>query len=438
MFDRTTPSCSSLECISRLIARVMVLPLVLAVSNAGSVGAADAASSKPAMTATRPAYVGAPYALSRKQRPSVAELTSLGRAMFFDPSLSASGTMACAGCHSPEHAYGPPNDLSVQLGGRDMKTAGTRAVPSLRYVQNVPPFTEHFHDDDGDDSVDAGPTGGHDWDGRASSAHEQARGPLLSAREMANTGEAEVVAKLKKAGYAGRFRELFGAHVFDDVQQAFQWAVMALEVFQESPAEFYPYDSKYDAYLRGKARLTAQEQHGLALFNDPAKGNCAVCHISRIGADGALPQFTDFGYIALGVPRNREIPVNRDPAYHDLGLCGPERVDLVGRKEYCGLFRTPSLRNVATRHSFFHNGVFHNLEDVLKFYVERDTRPEKWYARNSDGSVRKFDDLPSAWHDNVNADAPFGRRPGDPPVLSDQEIKDVIAFLGTLTDGYRP
>ena len=90
------------------------------------------------------------------------------------------------------------------------------------------------------------------------------------------------------------------------------------------------------------------------------------------------------------------------------------------------------------RQSFFHNGVFHSLDEVMHFYVERDTHPEKWYPRNRDGSIRKFDDLLPQHYANVNTEAPFDRKPGDPPALSDAEIKDVIAFLKTLTDGYRP
>src|ERR1700674_249310 len=61
---------------------------------------------------------------------------------------------------------------------------------------------------------------------------------------------------------------------------------------------------KYDDYLAGKAKLTEQEARGLALFNDPAKGNCAHWHISAPGRDGTPPQFTDYGLAALGVPRN--------------------------------------------------------------------------------------------------------------------------------------
>ena len=65
--------------------------------------------------------------------------------------------------------------------------------------------------------------------------------------------------------------------------------------------------------------------------------------------------------------------------------------------QYCGLFLTPTLRNVATRHTFFHNGVFHSLQAVMDFYNDRDVAPEKVYPRNPDGTVAKFDDIPPAY-----------------------------------------
>jgi cytochrome c peroxidase len=351
--------------------------------------------------------------------------------MFFDPSLSASGKLACSTCHDPNYAYGPPPGKAIATGGRDMNQGGTRAVPSLRYLHQVPSFAEHYRFADGD----VGPAGGYTWDGRAASRREQAKLPLLAANEMANQGPADVAARLQRASYAADFRKVFGADIFDRPQAAFEAGLAALEAFQQLPSEFYPYTSKYDAFLRGQVDLTEAEERGAALFKDPARGNCASCHGTVI-RDGGFPTFTDFDYINVGVPRNPRIAANADPGYFDLGLCGPARSDLSARKEFCGYFRSPSLRNVTTRDAFFHNGVFHSLREVLHFYAERDINPEKWYPRNPDGSVHKFDDLPPGAPDNVDHDPPLNRKPGDKPALSDADIEDLIAFLQTLTDGY--
>jgi cytochrome c peroxidase len=375
------------------------------------------------------------YANTFEKVPSAAAMTGIGRALFFDKSLSASGKMACASCHDPAWAFGPPNDSPVQLGGSDGRRLGVRAVPSLMYTQNIPPFTEHYFDDEGDDSVDQGPAGGRTWDGRAQSAHDQARLPLFSPFEMANANIEAVVAKVRRAAYAAQFRDTFGARVFDDEALAFKAVLLALETFQQSPTEFSPYSSKYDAWLRHKTSMSGSELRGLAAFNDPAKGNCARCHPSGM-RQGAFPQFTDFGYAAVGAPRNLALPANADRRYYDLGLCGPLRTDLADRKEYCGLFRTPSLRNVATRRVFFHNGVFHRLADVVRFYAERDTQPQKWYPLGKNGVTLKFDDLPQQYRGNVDTLPPFDRRPGDQPALSEASIEDIVVFLNTLTDGY--
>jgi cytochrome c peroxidase len=252
---------------------------------------------------------------------------------------------------------------------------------------------------------------------------------------MANASPDAVVSRVQHGELAAQFRAALGEDVFADSTRAFRGVLLALETFQQSAPEFYPYNSKYDAFLRNEAVLGIDERRGLEAFNDPTKGNCARCHPSAVRR-GAFPQFTDFGYAAIGVPRNSSIPANADPSYYDLGLCGPLRTDLQDHKEYCGLFRTPTLRNVARRHVFFHNGVFHRLEDVVRFYAERDTQPQKWYPRAADGSVWKFDDLPAELQRNVDSQPPLDRRPGDRPALSDAEIKDIVAFLRTLTDGY--
>ncbi|RQR59398.1 cytochrome-c peroxidase [Burkholderia sp. Bp9125] len=402
-----------------------------------SVQAVPAAQAAPAASAA-PAVAAATQPQTRAQVfEGVKQMTALGKQLFFDPSLSGSGKLACASCHSAEHAFGPPNALDVQLGGDDMHRPGFRAVPSLKYLRGIPPFSEHFHDspDEGDESVDAGPTGGLTWDGRVDTRDAQARIPLTSPFEMSSS-PAKVARAVRAAPYADAFRRAFGETVLADDKATFDAVLRALDAFQQQPALFDPYTSKYDAYLAGKTQLTPAELRGLKLFNDEQKGNCASCHLSQRTLEGGPPQFSDFGLIAIGVPRNRALPVNRDPRFHDLGACGPERTDLKGRDEFCGLFRTPSLRNVATRKTFFHNGVYHTLEDVMRFYVERDIHPEKFYPVVH-GKVQKFDDLPQRYWTNINREPPFDRKPGDQPALNAAEIKDVIAFLGTLTDGYQ-
>ncbi|HEV8014584.1 MAG TPA: cytochrome c peroxidase [Stellaceae bacterium] len=367
----------------------------------------------------------------------VAALMQLGRRLFFDPSLSASGKLACASCHDPAHAFGPPGDAPVMLGGKDMRQPGLRAVPSLKYLQATPPFSEHFYDSDeeGDASVDNGPTGGLTWDGRVDRGRDQARLPLLSPFEMANADPAAVVAAARRSREAAALAKAAGGG--DDSVRLFATILQAFEAYEQSYRDFYPYSSKYDAYLAGAATLTPAEARGLAAFNDPAKGNCAHCHRSARDREGQPPQFTDHGFVALGVPRNPAIPANADPGYYDLGLCGPLRRDLADHPDYCGMFKAPSLRNVALRHAFFHNGIFHSLRDAVAFYATRDTDPGHWYPRDADGRVEKFDDLPARYWANVNVEPPFDRHPGDPPALNDAEIDDIVAFLRTLTDGYR-
>lgn len=357
-------------------------------------------------------------------------LAALGRRIFFDESLSASGRLACATCHDPRYAYGPRPGAALGLGGPHMDQRGARAVPSLRYLNAVPAFALTMHFVDGD----TGPGGGFTWDGRAGSLRTQAAIPLLAANEMANADPPAVVAKLRRASYSPEFRELFGTDAFDRPERAFEDALAALEAFQHTPAEFFPFNSKYDSFLRGDVDLTEQEERGVAIFKDPKKGNCASCH-TTVNRGGAPPSFTDFDYANVGAPRNNEIPANSDPRYYDLGLCGPLRSDLAEKKELCGMFRTPSLRNVALRDAFMHNGVLHDLRSVLEFYAQRDTNPERWYPRKLDGTIDKENDLPPELRGQLNVEVPFDRKPGDAPSLTDGEIDDLLAFLRTLTDG---
>jgi cytochrome c peroxidase len=234
-------------------------------------------------------------------------IAALGRTLFFDPALSASGRMACATCHDPAHGFSAPNAMAVQLGGAELNRPGIRAVPSLMYGQDTPSFTEHYFEseDEGDESVDQGPTGGRGWDGRVDRARDQAAVPLLDKNEMANAGPDTVVATVARAAYAGEIRRLYGQDIFADPARAFGAITEALEFYQQTPAVFSPFSSKYDAFLRGTARLTQQETRGLEVFNDKAKGNCALCHKGAVTADGRPPLFTDFGFAALAACRTQ-------------------------------------------------------------------------------------------------------------------------------------
>lgn len=264
------------------------------------------------------------------QSAEISPIAELGKKIFFDPSLSRSGRLSCASCHSPTHAYGPPNDLAVQLGGPGMDRQGARAVPSLRYVLNRTPLWNKKYIENPAERLLEGeeaPVGGFGWDGRFRSLREQAAFPLLSGNEMANSGPEEVAAKLERAPYAAQFRKVFGSEVFESPAKAYAQAAIALERFQLEDPSFHPYSSKYDDYLDGKVPLSEQEQRGMALFNDPRRGNCASCHLDRKGADGSHPLFTDYQFEALGVPRNPEILANAGKDYYDMGVCGPLRQD---------------------------------------------------------------------------------------------------------------
>lgn len=355
--------------------------------------------SPPAVAAQQHAF----YTTDFSRQPTVNELQEIGELAFRDRSLSHDHTLACSSCHDPDHAFAPSIDHR-----------GLRVAPSLRYLQSVPRFTEHYLDPELDDGADQGPAGGLTWDGRAQSLHDQARSPLFSPDEMANASPQELVQRLANAPYAAKLKAAFGDDVLATDDHAMKALLLSLEVFQQEPAQFYPYASKYDDVVRGTATFTPAEQRGKHLFDDPAKGNCARCHPDV----GPSPVFTDFGYVALGVParglaRAKSVPV-------DLGLCGPRRTDLADRSEYCGKFRTPSLRNVATRHRYFHNGSVTSLSEVIRFYATRDATPARWIS-----------DLPAKYRDNLDREPPFGSKTA---VLNDAEIADLVAFLGTLTD----
>ena len=361
-------------------------------------------------------------ALGPKQR--------LGMQLFFDTRLSEPAGVSCASCHDPSRAFTGNNasTIGVALGSRP-GIFGFRDTPTLMYLATAPAFG--FVEKDGKRT----PVGGMFWDGRAPTFEEQARQPLFNPVEMNNASPAALVAKVAAGPYATEFRSVFGARIFDDAAKALDAMVDALGAFQRTSV-FEPFSSKFDAVIRGEAKFTEQEQRGLSLFTIRQKGNCASCHtVAESARDPRASLFTDFSHHALGVPRSARIPRNADTAYRDLGLCGPFRDDANARDQrWCGYFKAPTLRNIALTGPYMHNGVFDSLRDAVAFYATRDTDPGMWYPQG-----RKFDDLASEHHANVDVETPpYQRQPGRRPQLDDADVDDIVAFLHTLTDGYRP
>ena len=189
-----------------------------------------------------------------------------------------------------------------------------------------------------------------------------------------------------------------------------------------------------DFFVRHTATLTPLEMRGLKIFKDPDKGACDACHRFEDSSNRPWRSlFTDYGYDALAAPRNRAIPANADSLVFDLGLCERKPIGRAlasSAPNWCSQFRTPSLRNVAVRERFMHNGAFTQLRDVVAFYATRSTNPERWYPKGA-----KFDDVPAKYRANVNVTSlPYNRREGVPPAYDDADVDAIVAFLETLTD----
>ncbi len=383
----------------------MGLGLALSMVFSGCAGSPDQGSAAPLTADQR---------LSRTER--------LGDRLFHDTTLSEPQGMSCATCHNPERAFGGNNGsgIGVALGSRP-GALGIRNTPSLMYGSFSPAFSV---------DRDNTPSGGQFLDGRVDGQAEQAGKPLLSAVEMNNPDQATVVAKVAASAYAEDFRRQYGSDIFTRTDDAFAAIGAALAAYQQTP-EFHPFTSRFDQYLRGKDTFTPTERRGMALFFNPLTGNCVGCHAADQSSGNPRDSlFTDFTYDNLGVPRNTAIPANADPLFFDLGLGGPKRTLPNGDPSFNGAFKVPTLRNVALREAFMHNGFFTRLTDVVDFYATRDTDPARWYP----GGL-KFNDLPPAFSGNVNVtEVPYDRQLGDAPRLSPQDVMDLSTFLRTLTD----
>jgi len=335
---------------------------------------------------------------------------SVGKLIFFDPNLSDPPGQSCSTCHDPAHAYADPRPGPTSEGAVKGRF-GFRNSPSIVYSSFTPVL--------GAAGDETGFSGGLFLDGRVPTLETQVESPLLNPLEMNNADRAAVVAKIKASHYAKSFKKVFGKNVFNDVDTAFEHIGDAIAAFERTGIA-KRFTSKYDAFLAGKVKLTDSETRGLALFEDEKRGNCASCHIDKPGDDGSPPLFTDFGYDNLGIPKNPANPFYTLPP--ELNPNGANFVDhglsaAIINPRQDGKFKAQTLRNIALTAPYGHNGYFPTLKSIVDFYNTRDVRTAHW-------------DAPEVRFDlNVVDMGNLG--------LSDQDVADVVAFLETLTDGFK-
>lgn len=381
------------------------------------------------------------------------EKEQLGKNIFYDK-ISDPDSMSCADCHAPQVGFtGPIAGINIKgsvYRGAVPQRFGNRKPPSAAYATLSPVL--HTESDDGEVIF----VGGNFWDGRATGemlgnpAADQALGPFLNPVEQNNPSKEAVLEQIASSKYTGLWKNVWGEPISYDTEEniSLNYDRVGLSIAAyESSNEVNQFSSKYDAYLANKVELTEEEAWGLALFNAPNNndgikqegegGNCAACHSSG----GSSPLFTDFTYDNLGIPKNPDNPFyDMDTVYLDdgspinpegenwidPGLGGfletvPEWADFAD--ENMGKHKVPTMRNVALQpgkgfpKAYGHNGYFKSLESIVHFYNTRDNESEGW----PEPEVA----------DNINTDE-LGNLG-----LNESEEKAIVAFLKTLSDGYR-
>jgi cytochrome c peroxidase len=429
------------------------------------------------------------------QEPDESGMVALGRALFFDPSLSANGTQSCASCHAPEVGFTGPDSLSNARGAVYMGALpnhfGNRKPPASSYAGDSPELYYNTQEE--------GWFGGMFWDGRATGAvlhdplAEQAQGPFLNPLEQALPQAQVLCTKVKKSEYAGLFENVWGAGSLDcarDVSGVYEKIGRSVAAYERS-AEVNPFSSKFDLFWENALAsgrdvtrikcgsggmggggmgggmgcpgggmdpnrwttfrnlgLSDTELQGLAVFNDPNRADCASCHTLEPGPDG-YPLFTDFGYDNIGVPKNPENPFYSMPeawnpdgaSWVDVGLGGYLKSAGYGPDVYepqMGKFKVPTLRNVDLRPSpgfvkaYGHNGYFKSLEEIILFY--------HWRGMMDNGGCMGG----GMGMGGMGCD---GMESMFPPPEVDQnraslgmfprpQVDTIVAFLRTLSDGY--
>ena len=239
---------------------------------------------------------------------------SLGKKLYFDPRLSSDGTISCATCHDPKMGWSDKGPTSTGIKGQK----GGRKSPPVSNAAYIP---LQF------------------WDGRSPSLEDQAKGPIQNPIEMGNTHEVMISTLNNITGYNEEFKDVFGTEkiTVDHVAKA-------IASFERTVVTT---DSPFDRYVRGDENaLTALEKKGVEVFN--GKGHCTACHWGS--------NFTDGRFHNVGVKP-------KDPANVDLG-----RFEVTKNPSDKGAFKTPTMRDVALRPPYLHDGSEKTLEDVVDFY----------------------------------------------------------------------
>jgi cytochrome c peroxidase len=365
----------------------------------------------------------------------------LGKLLFFDTTLSSPHGQGCVSCHDPNTAFSDPDsNLAVSQGVLPQNRFGSRNAPSNQYAAFSPDF--HF------DEVQNEFVGGQFRDGRAKNLTIQALAPFLNNLEMNDPNKNVVIVKIRNSNFADLFKKVYGhdSLKLENVDTAYYQMGEAIAAFEKTK-ELNKFTSKFDYYLAGKVPLTAQEKKGLELFND----NCADCHTPVPGPFTDKPLFTDFTYHNIGLPSNLRMLGDTSalkayyPFYYLPKEFNPDGLNFVDYglgsalknagytpdtyNPQLGKFKVPSLRNVAITAPYMHNGALTTLDEVVHFYNTRDVLGD---------CALKVDPQPS-----VNCWPQPEVSLNEVPVtdignmgLTDEEEKDIVAFLNTLTDGF--
>jgi cytochrome c peroxidase len=310
-----------------------------------------------------------------------ASRVELGYQLFFDPILSGARDTSCASCHHPDFSMADGMAKGVGVGGRGYgaQRAGTgrmlqRNTPSLFNVA----FNKQFF-----------------WDGRAGSLEEQAISPIFSEEEMNQPSAAELVNRLRAIpAYRQLFAKAFGLKSREDgAEITIPNIARAIAAFER---KLNITETDYDVFVRGQDdRLTTEQVRGLVVFF--GQGQCAVCHTP--------PHFHDEVLSSIGMPRSadKDAPLDDDPGF----------AAVIRREDGFGMFKTPGLRNVERTAPYMHNGGFKTLEEVVEFYNDGGGRGRGLNVVSQDSKVAKLD-------------------------LNEQQKKDLVAFMKSLTDRQPP